>query len=249
MPEFNVSVRWSPEVQPYVSRLASGHIADLRRYCEEKGRKILRCRARDITVVTITARVAQAMLEERALHRFRRLGFHFQLDEAESQNESPARRAFVLNFATKPRFRPDDMPPRLRRKAGKALSARPARARARARPMETERIMRAVRNLWAHRALAAGRSRFAASFAFMAAAYGKQRSDSVQSVRVVADVVQTARSISALLTSLQKAASSMPVRARFARVSSMRLRGIERPLPWDTWLFGEPAAESERKAA
>jgi len=122
-------VRWGTDVDPYVRRLASEYIAELSDRCDGIARKVMRARARAARVATITSRVSRGMLNGAAHYRFRKLGFHFVLNETPNQPANVRKREFVLNFATKPEFAPEDMPLRLRKRKGKAVSAKPAKAK------------------------------------------------------------------------------------------------------------------------
>jgi hypothetical protein len=121
-------VRWGDDVQPYILQLASEHIETLRQYCHEAARRILTSRRRKRAVTAITARVKRSMLNGSAFHCFKMFGFNFQLCEG-SKKERARKQEFVLNFSAAPDFRPEDMPPRLRRIGGEPLSARPSRRR------------------------------------------------------------------------------------------------------------------------
>jgi hypothetical protein len=125
--------RWGDDVQPYIRQLASEHIERLRDYCHGKICKIMD--ARDINKYCVVPLIPnaghQTAMKAKAVHRFRMLGFHFELRES-PPSRRPAKPEFVLNFTLTPDFQPKDMPPRLKRIAGKPLSARP---RGRAPPL------------------------------------------------------------------------------------------------------------------
>jgi hypothetical protein len=122
-------VGWGKDVDPYVRRLASEYIKELSERCDRIARKIMRARRRSARVAVITAHVNHDMLNGTAHSSFRKLGFHFVLREKPDQPANVRKREFELNFATKPKFAPEDMPLRLRKRKGKAVTARPAKAK------------------------------------------------------------------------------------------------------------------------
>jgi hypothetical protein len=122
-------VGWGKDVDPYVRRLASEYILELSERCDALAQKIMRARRRELRVAAITRRVTHDMLNGTAHCRFRKLGFHFLLREKPDQPANVRKREFELNFATKPKFAPEDMPLRLRKRKGKAVTARPAKAK------------------------------------------------------------------------------------------------------------------------
>jgi len=117
-------VRWGDDVQPYLMQLASEHIETLGRYCKNTILRLLRLRRARLAVILVTARVRRRMMNAKAFHCFKMFGFDFELREGSRKGR---KLEFVLSFATTPDFEPKDMPPRLRRVNGQALSARPAR--------------------------------------------------------------------------------------------------------------------------
>ncbi len=125
-------VRCGEDVQPYMERLAAEHITTVKRRCHRIGRKIMDARRRNDGVAVITKRVRHAMMNGEACSSFHELGFHFLLREAPGQRANARKREFILSFATRPRFAPEDMPRRLRKRNGKA-SARPVK-KAKKRP-------------------------------------------------------------------------------------------------------------------
>jgi hypothetical protein len=120
-------VVFGDDVQPYICKLASEHIGTLRVHCDDAAAKILESRKRRHRVALITKRVNRDMLKGKALHCFEMFGFDFELRENAKPNQRKLE--FILNFASTPDFEPEDMPERLRRVDGKALSARPVRRR------------------------------------------------------------------------------------------------------------------------
>jgi hypothetical protein len=124
-------VLWGDDVQPYVLQLAAEHIEALRLYCNDAARVILERRANEQNLIVLTRRVSRDMMNAQAFHSFEMFGFDFKLTESGKKHSRQRKKEFVLGFATTPDFEPEDMPPRLRRVDGKAVSARP---RARRRP-------------------------------------------------------------------------------------------------------------------
>lgn len=170
-------VRWGDDVQPYILQLASEHIDTLRLYCKETILRLLTLRRARTAVVCVTARVRRRMMKAKAFHCFEMFGFDFQLRESAKKGR---KQEFVLNFVTTPDFEPVDIPPRLRRAEGQAISARPtrktrpqaiARPRAKTRKPRKEKKRNAQRTtlhglyrslLWKHDGAAALASRISA---------------------------------------------------------------------------------------
>lgn len=125
--------RWGDDVQPYILHLAAEYIEALLNYCHEECQKIMDVRdARKTCVVALMPRTnVPRILKAKVLRRFEMLGFHFELRESAPTKKSP-KPEFVLNFTLTPDFEPQDMPARLKRVAGKAVSARPRQTRPRA---------------------------------------------------------------------------------------------------------------------
>jgi hypothetical protein len=73
------------------------------------------------------------MVHELAHHKFRKFGFHFVLNETPNQRANARKREFVLNFVTTPKFAPQHMPQRLRKRQGKALNAQPQKPKGKRR--------------------------------------------------------------------------------------------------------------------
>lgn len=120
-------VRWGDDVQPYIRQLASEHIETLRRYCKRTIEHLIRMRlARGVVVIAVTARVRRRMINAKAFHCFKMFGFEFELREGAQKGR---KQEYVLNFTATPDFEPEDMPPRLRRIEGQAISALPVRKR------------------------------------------------------------------------------------------------------------------------
>lgn len=118
--------RWGDDVQPYILQLASEYIDALLEYCHAWIETSMEKRDPRFTCVVALApnTNVKRVLREKVVHRFEMLGFHFELRER-SQTKRSVKPEFVLNFTIAPDFQPQDMPPRLKRVNGKAVSARP----------------------------------------------------------------------------------------------------------------------------
>lgn len=154
-------VLWGDDVQPYVLQLPAEHIEALRLYCNDAARVILERRINEQNVILLTTDVNLSMMNGQAFHRFDMFGFDFKLTESAKKRARRHKQEFVLGFATTPDFEPEDMPSRLARVDGKAVSARPrtrrrpqaaAPARARgARSRKGKRRSKSVTNRLAQR--------------------------------------------------------------------------------------------------
>lgn len=118
--------RWGDDVQPYILQLASQYIEELLDYCHAQIALIMEKRDARFTCVAplMPNMKVKRVLRANAVHRFERLGFHFELRESAWTKRS-VKPEFVLNFTALPDFQPKDMPARLKRVNGKAQSARP----------------------------------------------------------------------------------------------------------------------------
>jgi hypothetical protein len=120
--------RWGDDVQPYILQLASEYIEALLDYCHAQIAMIMERRdARFTCVVALMPNTnVKRVLRAKVVHRFPMLGFDFELRES-PRTKRAVKPEFVLNFTVLPDFEPKDMPARLKRVNGKALSARPRR--------------------------------------------------------------------------------------------------------------------------
>jgi hypothetical protein len=264
-------VRWGDDVQPYVLQLASEHIETLRIYCKSIAAKISRSRrARDVAVMPVTSRVNRSMIKGRSSHRFEMFGFDFRLRENTKKQPKSHKLEYVLNFATKPDFGPQEMPARLRRIKGQAISARPIRkrrpqaaapTRAPAPPQErkkkrkAERAARrlALRCLWIPERAAVVLSSFPVKLYKM---YARYRRLSAQLAAMWRRRPHLDLGIGRIdfLTALPQPDPYAPARAwleprLFGESLSLLLFTFvsrEPVIDWDDWLFGETPDEGER---
>jgi hypothetical protein len=259
-------VRWGDDVQPYVFQLGAEHIKALRLYCRKTIARLLRIRARRGAVVTVTLRVSRRMMNAKAFHRFEMFGFHFELRESPAKKGQ--RQEFVLSFSTYPDFEPHDMPPRLRRMEGRALSAAPTRKRrpraaapARAgtagpasdKKRKVERQSYRISRLWIRPEAAALASSLAAKLYKMRASCQTLLAHLASMWRRRPRLAWPRIRVN-FLTPLAEAESYAPTRARL----ELRLIGeslglplftlvpAEPPIDWGACLFGERADEGER---
>jgi hypothetical protein len=258
------------DVQPYICKLASEHIGSLRVRCDSIAAKVLASRKRRRRVALITPRINRSMLDGKALHCFEMFGFDFALRENAKPNQRKLE--FVLNFAATPDFEPEDMPERLRRVDGKALSARPTRRRrpqaarpqraagtrkGRGKKRSVERTSYRIPgfSLWIHAQSAALASSLAAKLYKMHDTY-QRLSDRVAAMWRRRPRFGFKRAGTSLLTSVQELEAHAPIRARLEpRLIGESLRLLiftlvtpEPPIDWSAYPFGQPADEGERIA-
>lgn len=261
-------VRWGPDVDPHIRRLASDHITSLSVYCDGVAEKIVTARARANRVAAITCRVDRDMLGEEAHHRFRKFGFHFVLRETPDQPAKAKKCEFVLNFAVKPKFEPDDMPQRLRKRKGKSPSARPSKPRRRrsASGRATLALAIAKRRLYKlHKeapsvTAVAVLTRCERTFRIMVIKLGACARTLHEFARKMwrrrPHAARWPRSLNQVLTRISEPLVYAPVRAWLEprlfddRIGLPLLLNVlasrEPTIDWDAFPFGEPPAESER---
>jgi hypothetical protein len=267
------SVRVGEDVDPYVRNLASEYITELFERTDEIASRVMRARERVAAIA-----VDGDAVNGEAHCRFRKFGFHFLLSEEPGQPANAKKRQFVLNFATKPKFLPKDMPRRLRKRNGKAVSARPTKAKKKRRVV-TRSAARQVRRIIA-----------AISFrlheiADWSVTYVKQSTHNARMMlSVITNVSQRAfyqaRTLKLLLykawrrrprvalptRAINRAARNLPEpphsaptgawleRRHFDMSAGFALRlnvlaSSEPPIDWDSFPFGAPPPESEQQAS
>ena len=264
-------VRWGDDVQPYVMQLASEHIETLRLYCNDTIERILESRrGRNVAVIPVTPRVRRDMIKAKAFHSFEMLGFAFELRESMKKQPKTGKQEFVLNFAAPPDFLPKDMPPRLRRVAGKPICARPRRRRrpeaavaqpaAAARPRNRKK--RAVERLsyrfgqfclWIHAKVAALATSSSLKLYKMDKLY-RRLSAQIAAMWRRRPRLDFALSGEAFLTPERELDAHTPIRARLEPMligESLRLLLFtfvprESPVDWNAYPFGRLADEGER---
>jgi hypothetical protein len=271
-------VRWGKDVDPYVRRLASEYIKELSIRCDGIARKIIRARRRKARIAVITAHVDRDMLNGEAHYRFRKLGFHFVLREVPGQPADARKREFELNFATKPKFAPEDMPLRLRKRKGKAVSARPAKAKKKRRVAvrlavrEAGRLMKRISRA-VHKSQQAAvtaitaLTRFAAKLPSVITNVSHRVSTHVRTLKLVLykawrrrpRVSFATREIWTSFIKLGEPLDYTPARAWLEPKNIGTSLGLslwvnvlassDPPIDWDSFPFGEPPPESEQLAS